>query len=160
MSPKEKAERFIELHKMYTVLPPDDVNLSHDLYVQRMTRMLINLQGNKSLTELESLLGDAQISDFFRKQLVHEFGLGQIASWTRWGEFQERFMKDYLGISPSENKLGIFDPNADTVLKIEADYYNKMLPLLKFREGCGVHSPMSYQDWGEDLYKRISERKK
>ena len=158
LDPRQKAERFIELQKKYTVLPLDDVNLPEDLYRQRMLRMMDkNLWGNESLSELSSLFEGTHISDFFKQQLVYEFAWEQVMGWTGWDESQDAFLSNYLGISLDENKYGIFDPDPVAALKAEANYYYNILPLLEFREETGILNPVSLSEWGKDLFKRVHE---
>lgn len=157
MEPRKKAEEYIKLQRENIIRPLDDVNLSPELSRQRTLRMLIkNLNGNEFLEQMENLLKDAPISDFLKQQLVFESGLEEITGWTSWGELKEKFIKDALGISLAENKYGIFDP--DSALAAEAKYFTQIMPLLEHREKVGQYNPISYKEWGKDLFKRVREK--
>jgi hypothetical protein len=158
MDSRQKAEEFIRLKKKNTVLPPDDVNLPHDLFTQRAQRKLgRNLNDNEFLLQMRNLLMDAPISDFLKQQIVFESGLEEAVGWTRWGEDQEKLAEESVGISLAENKYGIFDPNLS--LAAETMYFAKILPFLEIRDKSGIFNPVSYREWSKDLLKRIIKEK-
>jgi hypothetical protein len=156
MGPRQKAEEFIQLKKNNTVLPPDDVNLSRDLYDQRIHRKFKeSLQGNGFLTQMKNLLDSAPISEFFKKQLIYEAGLESVYGWTSWGEFQEKAIREDAGISLKENRYGIFDPKE--ALAIEARYFMRVFPMLDARKKNHSYNPVSHEEWGVDLFKRLKK---
>lgn len=158
LDPRSRAERFVLMQKEYSVLPPDDVNLPKDLYRNRRMRKTQELSqcGNESLNRFAELLEGTHISNFFKEQLIYEFGLGQISSWTSWGKAQEEFISHYLGISLEKNELGIFDPDPQTAFKIEANFYYNMSAALKYREDLGLGNPVSVSEWGQYIYKKLA----
>lgn len=156
LDPRQKAECFVELHRQYTILPPEDVNLPQELFAKRRERKAksLNSQDNKSLNEMEYLLEDLDISEFFKRQLVYEFGLEQINGWTTLDEAQEGFIKSHMGINLEENKLGIFDIDSRSVFRMEANFYYNMQTAFRYRKECGANSPVSYEEWGKYICRK------
>jgi hypothetical protein len=156
MVPRQRAEEFIKLKKDNTVFPPDDIDLSADLYEQRIQRKFReNLQGNEFLNQLGQLLKSAPISEYFKKQLIYEAGLEELYGWNQWGEFQEKVVEEDTGISLKEDRYGIFDPKE--ALAIEEKYFMHVFPLLVIRRKNNAYNPVSYEEWGADLFKRLKE---
>jgi hypothetical protein len=110
---------------------------------------------NLFLNTTKTYIDKAPISEYFKQQLLYEFGLEKIANWKSWEEVEEKNIENRLGISLTENKYGIFDPTSS--LTLEALYYVDMERILKQREKDGMYNPVSCQEWGNDLVRRLHE---
>jgi len=153
MGPREKAEEFIRLLKDNTVLPKDDTNLSGELFMQRAIRkMMDNFTGNnEALFQMEALLEDVPVSEYFKQHLIEQFGSEMVHGWTGWNEeVQGKLIKDLYGISLKENAYGIFNP--ELAFKTETNYYYQNLPFLEV-----MQDPKWVKKWGQNIFKRLQK---
>ena len=154
--PFTNASEFVSLRKQSKVIPEDQLigllQRSTKAGLRREKHRIRQVNKRKEyLSKIESLLEQAPISPFFKKQLLYEEDLGWTEEFIGSNTIEDSAFS-LLGISLKEGQAGIFEPKNSFFL--ELNYFYKIAPLLRYREKRNFPTPVSWKEWEEDLDRR------